>query len=156
MQAREDAAAIQTDAYIDTLLAAHAGTPILLPEPRLLPPPALRQTVELLERALPRIHPSFRFEQQLAARLRRAALAQQAGLPLPVEPGTQPSPAEVVAMPVALESRPEQALPSLPAVLGDRRVLLGGAIASGVSLAGAAMLAWRIRERGRTRRRWIA
>jgi hypothetical protein len=38
-------------------------------------------------------------------------------------------------------------------VLRERRVVIGGAIASGVSLAGAAMWAWRHRPRGATEAR---
>jgi hypothetical protein len=134
--------ALRTDAYIDSLLATHGGMPVLLPEPELLPPPGTRRALELLAAGLPRIHPSFRFEQQLADRLRLAALAQTAGRPLP--------PADVVALPTHVAGYP------LPAVTVDRRLLLGGALASGVSLAGAAMIAWRMRERGRARRGWLA
>lgn len=36
--------------------------------------------------------------------------------------------------------------PQVPAVAFDRRLLMGGAIASGVSIGAAAMLAWRRRQ----------
>ncbi len=140
---RHEDEALQTDAYIDALLAAHAGRPVLLPDAGLLPPPEMRRAIELLEHGLPRIHPSFRFEQQLAARLRVAALAEVASKPA--------SPADMVALPaIQIGGHP------LPPMVLDRRLLLGGAIASGVSLAGAAVIAWRMRERGRTRRGWLA
>jgi len=66
---------------------------------------------------MPRFHPSFLFEERLAEQLR--ALADE----------------RYAATPVA------------PLVLRERRVVIGGAIASGVSLAGAAMWAWRRRPR---------
>jgi hypothetical protein len=153
----QDEEALTTDAYIDSLLAAHGGQPVLLPEPGLLPPPAMRHSAELLANGLPRIHPSFRFEQQLAARLRQAALAQLAGRPLP-QPVGRPLPqlaglplpqADVITFPTHIAGHP------LPALAVDRRLLLGGAIASGVSL-GAAVIAWRWRDRGRARRGWLA
>lgn len=148
MLARDDEA-LQTDAYIDALLAGHAGRPVALPEPALLPPPALRQAIDLLETGLPRIHPSFRFEQQLAARLRVAALSQLAGLPQDARATSQPA-ADLLWLRANIAGR------ALPVVAVDRRLLVGGAIASGVSLAGAAVIAWRMRERNRPRRGWLA
>src|SRR4029078_10781866 len=60
--------ALVTDRYLETLLAAHArgadGAP-----PGTVPPDAIRSTAERLARDLPRLHPSFRFEEALAARL---------------------------------------------------------------------------------------
>jgi len=115
--------AIQSDVYIDALLSGHARLPVALPNPADAPAPNVRHIVRLLERSLPRFHPSFLFEERLAEQLRAAADAQNPGAT------TQPQ--------VAI----------------DRRVLMGGAIASGVSLAGAAaMLAWRRRPRGTAER----
>ncbi len=104
--------AIQSDSYIDALLAAHARQPIPWTAPAFVPAPSLRQVIRLLERRLPRLHPSFLFEERLAGQLRAAAVV------------STPSAAAVV----------------------DRRLLMGGALASGVSIAGAAMLAWRRRR----------
>jgi hypothetical protein len=144
--------ALHTDAYIDALLAGHAGVPVALPAAARLPEPAIRRAIELLEAGLPRIHPSFRFEQQLAARLRLAALAHIAGDQR--RAGTAGDvPGHGPAAPIfVLPGQPGGLL--LPAL--DRRLLVGGAIASGVSLAGAAMIAWRLRERARPRRGWLA
>jgi hypothetical protein len=134
--------ALQTDAYIEALLASHAGRPALLPDPESGPSADLRQTIVLLEAGLPRFHPSFLFEEALAARLRAAALGEQ----LPNADDLLL--AELIELPAARSG--------VNAALVDRRLLLGGAIASGVSLAGAAVVAWRMRERGRPRRRWLA
>jgi hypothetical protein len=120
---------IHADAYIDSLLSR----PI---SPRLLDgtrePPldgTLQRTIEALA-AMPRFHPSFAFEESLAARLREAAGGPLGGL------------AEIIRLPLA---RPAQE--TLAGI--DRRLLVGGAIASGVSLAGLAgvAMAWRQRAR---------
>ncbi len=47
---------------------------------------------------------------------------------------------------LAAELRAAAALAHQPALAVDRRLLMGGALASGVSLAGAAMLVWRRRR----------
>jgi hypothetical protein len=143
MLPRDEDAALQTDAYIEALLATHGGRPVLLPDTGLLPPADLRRAIALLERGLVRVHPSFRFEEQLATRL-LAAARRPAGDVL----GS--APADVIALPAATDFQEA-------GIAIDRRLLLGGAaLASGVSLAGAAMLAWRRWDRGRSRRSWIA
>jgi hypothetical protein len=106
--------AIQSDAYIDALLSGHARLPVALPVANSAPAPSVRHVIRVLERGMPRFHPSFLFEERLADQLRALA-----------EHGSQ----------------------GAPAVLVERRVVIGGAIASGVSLAGAAMWAWRRRPR---------
>jgi hypothetical protein len=90
--------------------------------------------------ALPRFHPSFRFEERLSARLREVAAGR----------GWDPA-----AAPVALHGSADDAGAVAlrwwirrPAWTSERALMLvGGAIASGVSIAGAALLAWR-RTRG--------
>ncbi|MEP7378252.1 MAG: hypothetical protein ABI725_01680 [Chloroflexota bacterium] len=109
--------AIQSDAYIDTLLSGHARLPMALPLGGEAPAANVRHAIRTLERGMPRLHPSFLFEERLAEQLR--ALAEQR-----VENGAGTS-----------------------QILIERRVVIGGAIASGVSLAGAAMWAWRHRSR---------
>jgi hypothetical protein len=149
--------ALHTDAYIDALLAGHAGVPVALPDAPHLPDPAIRRAIALLEAGLPRIHPSFRFEQQLAARLRLAALAHIAGdqrrAHIAGDQRLSGTAGDGPAAPIFVLPGQAGGLP-LPAL--DRRLLVGGAIASGVSLAGAAMIAWRLRERARPRRGWLA
>ncbi|MGO9180627.1 MAG: hypothetical protein ACLQBX_00865 [Candidatus Limnocylindrales bacterium] len=111
--------------------------------------PELARAAEVLSRSLVRFHPSFRFEEGLAARLRRAARPPQ--VPDEVrESGTVLVPMPRVgafSMPVALEL---VAPASFGRAVGrvPRPVLVGGAIASGVSIAGAAVVAWRRLRRG--------
>ena len=120
----DEKAAIVTDAYIDLLLDRRA--PIeATPAHNQLMPHQLREVIELLHAGLPRFHPSFVFEEQLAARLRAGE---------PALPDAAAQPGELI--PLHIDS---------PANLTrrvDPRVLLGGAaIASGVSVA--AVYAWR-------------
>jgi hypothetical protein len=138
MLGRDEEAGIQADAYIDSLLA-RARLRFTEPDPLIEPADEIRHAIDLLHAGLPRFHPSFVFEETLGARLRGAAIVGTARgevvqLPLPVVMPTQ-------------------------ATLIDRRLLVGGAIASGVSLAGAAMLvraAQHRRGRGRGRREWLS
>jgi hypothetical protein len=109
--------AIHSDAYIDALLSGHARLPIALPVADAAPPPNVRRVIRTLERGMPRFHPSFLFEERLAEQLRALADERYAGTPV------------------------------APLILKERRVVIGGAIASGVSLAGAAVWAWRHRPR---------
>jgi hypothetical protein len=109
--------AIQSDAYIDALLDGHARLPVALPVSDDAPDPDVRHVIQVLERGMPRQHPSFLFEERLAEQLRAAAEQRVADTGAPVT------------------------------VVIERRVVIGGAIASGVSLAGAAMWAWRHRPR---------
>jgi hypothetical protein len=113
--------AIQSDAYIDALLSGHARLPVALPVADAAPAPNVRRVIRTLERGMPRFHPSFLFEERLAEQLRALADERYAE--------TQVA----------------------PLVLRERRVVIGGAIASGVSLAGAAMWAWRRRPRATER-----
>ena len=109
--------AIQSDAYIDALLDGHARMPMRLPVAEAAPSPSVRRVIRTLEHGMPRFHPSFLFEERLAEQLRALADERYSGTPV------------------------------APLVLRERRVVIGGAIASGVSLAGAAMWAWRHRPR---------
>ena len=134
--------AVQVDTYLESILAGPTTAgPIPVADGAL---PELdageRAAADLLRVHLVRFHPSFRFEEGLAGRLRAAALGHGVG------------PGDVVAFPPGARTTPDAA-PATGA--GDdevarradhdrRRALLGGAIASGVSLAGAALFAWRI------------
>ena len=107
---------IHADAYIESLLRR----PMIPASTADLPTnDGLRRAIEALA-GLPRFHPSFAFEESLAVRLRQAAAGPDAAL------------AEVIPFP----ARPVATFAGI-----DRRLLLGGAIASGVSLVGAAGLA---------------
>jgi hypothetical protein len=117
----DEEAAVATDAYIDLLLARH---PIHHATPaHARPIPAhVSGLIDLLHSGLPRFHPSFSFEEQLADRLRTAA--------------TLRPPAELIRL--RLPRRTTSKAPNV-----DRRMLLSGAAiaASGVSVA--AVYAWR-------------
>ena len=83
-------------------------------------------TAGRLAAALPRFHPSFRFEEALAARLAAVAGRIEAGelVHLPIRP--------IVPHPVVLRA------------VVPRPVVLGGVLTSAaLSLAGAAFVAWR-------------
>ncbi len=138
--------ALVTDRYLETLLAAHASGADLAPAPLELDP-GVRAVAEHLARGLPRLHPSFRFEEALSARLTAAALARR----LPQAAG-----AEGVVVPFGGSGGPLDD-PALAAYLDGgpldddaalvRPLLIGGALTSAaISLAGAAYVAWRMRR----------
>ncbi|HEY4633815.1 MAG TPA: hypothetical protein VIH00_07865 [Candidatus Limnocylindrales bacterium] len=129
------------DRYLESLLARHPadveGVPI-----------ELRATAQRLAAGLPRHHPSFRFEERLALRLAEVA----AQMRLPAAAG-----AEGIVVPIA-GRRPDSAAGTGPA--GDDAetrdgrpaavrpavppVVIGGVLTSAaISLAGAAIVAWR-------------
>jgi hypothetical protein len=134
-----DDEALQSDVYLERLLDAHRRAPHAIPGDSDSLDPELRRTAHLLDRSLVRFHPSFRFEESLAMRLRAAAettLGEErtlaATIPFPLTPRTGDAAAD--------EARD-----------AVQRLLVGGAIASGVSLAGAAAwVAWRRRSRPET------
>jgi hypothetical protein len=116
MRPETDDAAVQADAYIDALLSGHGRLPVAVASL-----PAESAAIQLLEMGLPRFHPSFIFEEWLSGELQRAAESRPPGEIVPI-----------VIRPADTDTRAP-----------DRRLLVGGAIASGVSIAGAAVLAWR-------------
>ena len=131
-----DQAAIQADAYIDALLAGHGRVPVAVAddagsEKPLDRQPGVRDAIRMLENGLPRFHPSFVFEEWLSGQLRRAA---ETGVESGAA-GAERRPAEIVSIVI----RPGETGTRAP----DRRLLVGGAIASGVSIASAAVIAWR-------------
>ena len=141
--------ALITDRYIDSILAAHGRGADAGPIPaNRQPDEAIRMVAARLARDLPRLHPSFRFEEALAAKLNEAAIRMRRQLAdgiaiAPLAPG---GPIEIGANAAAVAvtgSRP----------WGDARIemgrplLIGGAITSAaLSLAGAAYVAWRFRH----------
>jgi hypothetical protein len=107
------------DRYLDSLLA-HRPVDVADVQPE------LRSAARALIAGLPRHHPSFRFEESLAARLAGAQADGTAGELIPFPP--------VVVEPNVADGRQ---LVFRPAVIGG--VLTSAAI----SLAGAAYVAWR-------------
>ena len=111
--------AFVVDRYLESLLSRG-------PRDETDVPGDLQATAERLARSLPRYHPSFRFEEDLAARL-QAAAAGRLGSILSF-PATSPTPATG-------EPRDE------PLV---RPIVMRGVITSAaLSIAGAAYVAWR-------------
>jgi hypothetical protein len=140
--------ALVTDHYLESILAAHARGadigPILID---LRPDRDIRLVAERLARDLPRFHPSFRFEETLAARLQGAAVRMR----LPLAAGGESGP---TGLPIG---DPYLALGAIDddrvLLLGDPRLaigrpfLVGGALTSAaLSIAGAVYVAWRMRH----------
>jgi hypothetical protein len=111
------------DRYLESLLARRPADATDLP-------PELRTAAAALAAALPRYHPSFRFEEALAVRL--------AGT---VSPGLSASDAasELIPFPRVLVTTAPDGRP-----IAIRPVVIGGVLTSAaISLAGAAYVAWR-------------
>ena len=148
--------ALQVDIYLESLLVAHGRSSLAVHDVTPLDgtpfdtlDPSERRAARLLADHLQRFHPSVRFEEALAARLR--AVAERSG---PDRADTRRSAAIVVPVPLAGDLGPlERARAEereRSSAQDRRRVLIGGAIASGVSLAGAAIVAWRAAATPRT------
>jgi len=158
---RQEVEALLTDAYLDSLLAARDRRAFDVPaDPGL--DPALRTAARRLEAELGRVHPSFRFEERLAAQLRRRALELSAGRPFGAAPREAagalvvqiPAPPRPVAATVRRAPRSSplavaRRIGRQPAAMlrfdgpVPRPVLIGGALTSAaLSLAGA-YIAWR-------------
>jgi hypothetical protein len=140
--------ALVTDRYLEALLAAHARGADTGPSAG-DPSDPIRRAADRLARDLPRLHPSFLFEEALAARLADVA----ARMRLPIAAG-----AEGMIVPItAGEARtPTRTGPSGgqgdqdedddERAWRDRRpLIIGGALTSAaLSIAGAAYVAWRL------------
>ena len=162
LQPREsgDIDALVTDGYLESLLAARDRRATDAPSVAELDP-AVRFAAARLSDGITRVHPSFRFEERLAARLAEAAsrmsLARAAGaeeapatrtiLALDLGP-TASGPFE----PLELEdpARPEE-LAGIP----RRPLIIGGTLASAISIAGAAIVAWRLNRGGHGGPDWL-
>lgn len=101
------------------------------PRPTAVVDADLVEAARILRGALVRVHPSFRFEDRLARRLG----VSPAGAHLSLLP--PPAPPKARSRPRLLELGAQV----------PRGALIGGAVASGFSLAGAALLARRWRTR---------
>ena len=132
--------ALVTDRYLEALLAAHARGADRAPSAG-GPADTIRATADRLARDLPRLHPSFRFEEVLAARLadvaarmRLPVAAGAEGLVVPL-PGGDPRP-----------GFPDEGVEDDRAWRDRRPLIIGGALTSAaLSIAGAAYVAWRLR-----------
>jgi hypothetical protein len=138
--------ALELDVHLDRLLAAAERRADAVPADTTLDP-ALLGAAARLRTDLVRFHPSFRFEERVAARL--ADLADRMRLPAAV--GAE---GDAVPGPLALRT---PGFPELDAIAAGeydpsapegqpvpRTVIIGGAMASAaLSLAGVAYVAWR-------------
>jgi hypothetical protein len=116
--------ALVVDRYLDSLLGRAPYDPTEVPD-------ELRATADRLVAGLPRYHPSFRFVEDLAARLAAAASGEEATAAVIDFPGTMPNAS-------TLDARSGQVRPAV----------IGGVLTSAaISLAGAA--AWMAWRRGR-------
>jgi hypothetical protein len=142
--------ALVTDRYLESLLARGAAGPSGLPADRLQP--GVRLAAARLRTDLPRVHPSFRFEERLALRLADVA----AGMRIPAAAGGEGTVIPFAFGPTRRGGDAGDPLDPLDpaAVLYDgplderpdrvRPLLIGGALTSAaLSLAGAAYVAWR-------------
>jgi hypothetical protein len=135
--------ALVTDRYLDALLAAHARGTDRGPAPA-DPDDDVARAADRLARDLPRLHPSFRFEEALAARL--ADVAARMGMPIAAG-------AEGLLVPMrgragagsTLEDEDLAADSAEGRLALGRPLLIGGALTSAaISIAGAAYVAWRL------------
>lgn len=141
----EDDTAFQLDLYLDRVLSGAVASVAMDDVPAA--EPALAAAVGALERGAARFHPSFRFEERLAQRLRHVASGTTSVDVTSAVPRTTGVPGEVDV--------PGVLVPFGPVTAADRPrtyrrvggVIVGGAIASGVSLASlagaAALMVWR-------------
>ena len=143
----QDVDALILDRYLDTILAAHARGADDAPIPAGDEPAwDLRFAVARLTRDLPRFHPSFRFEEALAAKLAQAASRMHLPLAAGAE-GSNPIIAPPTATSLYALDPDEELLPDEPRAPIGRELLIGGALTSAaLSIAGAAYVAWRIRH----------
>ncbi|MEO8571642.1 MAG: hypothetical protein ABI553_08050 [Chloroflexota bacterium] len=132
--------ALVTDRYLEALLAAHARGADRGPS-SVEPAEPIQRAAERLARDLPRLHPSFRFEEALAGRL--ADVAVRMRLPHAAGAGDLAVPLPIGDAYLGLDDDDA----------GDPRIrrarhpiIIGGALTSAaLSIAGAAYIAWRRR-----------
>ena len=148
--------ALLTDRYLDALLAAHERRATDAPADAELDP-GIRLAAARLAADLDRVHPSFRFEERLAARLAELAARMRLGLaaggegstPLSVRPGGfRDDPDLEAILASAFGSVDPGAEAGWAAEIDPGRftrpLIIGGALTSAaLSIAGAAIVAWR-------------
>ena len=141
--------AMTTDRYLDALLTAHASGAATTPASSAVDP-AARAAADRLSRDLPRLHPSFRFEEGLWLRLADVARGLQLGAAAgsdgrPVAVSGRGSAASMGLDTVALAALVDGPDPATDAPSAVRPLLVGGALTSAaLSIAGAAYVAWRL------------
>ncbi|MEI7744422.1 MAG: hypothetical protein WCK58_11840 [Chloroflexota bacterium] len=161
---RDQVDALVADRYLDDLLAAGDRHANAVPADAGLDP-ELRETARALRGALVRVHPSFRFEERLAARLGDLAAmshawtaeAPRGGLLLPfrapvraADPAADPLLRAVLTGALDPSDADAVARAERAGTSSDRRPLIvGGAITSAaISIVGVAWVAWRASHSG--------
>jgi hypothetical protein len=140
--------ALLADRYLDSVLARD-GIDFGPADSEL--DPGLRGALDRLRRDLVRVHPSFRFEERLAARLAEAAMALRMPAAAGAEGGVVPFRSSSHELPPFAFDPLADADPENDRRELARPLLIGGALASaGLSLAGAALVAWRLARPGRS------
>lgn len=157
--------ALVADHYLEGLLAAGDRRATDTPAGASLDP-GLRDAARLLRQTLVRVHPSFRFEERLAARLADLAAAQArpalaaagGGTVIPFPTGVRPVPGDPASRAGAddplldavlrgdLDPADEAAVARAAAAPVDRRPLIvGGTVitSAAISIVGVALVAWR-------------
>ena len=133
-----DTDALQTDRYLDSLLSADSDAVDAPADAGL--DPVVRDVARRLRRHLVPVHPSFRFEERLAARLAEAARSMR----LPQAAGAEGTSLAARNGPGAEELAILDELLGQPGPNRTRPLLIGGALTSAaLSIAGAAFVAWR-------------
>ena len=151
--------ALLTDLYLDAILAGRpfrgevdgdpGGLPATAASGRLVP--AVRAASDRLRHDLVRVHPSFRFEERLATRLAEVAVQLRIPTAVGAEDHVVPFRAPGFGPPGEPSLGSDPGLDELLADPSDadrrdmaRPLLIGGALTSAaLSLAGAALVAWR-------------
>lgn len=146
--------ALLTDLYLDAILAgaAFGGRDPFDGDAGPGLDPVARAAANRLRHDLVRVHPSFRFEERLATRLAEAATAMRLPTAVGAEGRVVPFRAAAVVDPLAGDPAARDATggPNDPRELA-RPLLIGGALTSAaISIAGAALVAWRLGRPGRT------
>jgi len=134
----------RTERYLDGLVAADERRAAEAPVDADMDP-AIRVAVRRLRAGLVRVHPSFRFEEALAARLAASADRIQAGLPCE-DPKAVVLPGALAAFRGADRASAIAPVPSLPepAARPRRPLIVGGVgVASAAISLGAVYVAWR-------------
>jgi hypothetical protein len=148
---RVDVEALIVDRYLDALLAGAGEPGAASRDHNNTVDPIIREAADVLRRSLVRVHPSFHFEERLAARLSATASghadASRPGAVVPFHPLRRGSlddgnpGASPIADALAAAPREMTGARRSPAV---RPLLIGGAITSAaLSLAGVAWVARR-------------
>ncbi len=145
--------ALVTDRYLEALLSAGDRGATDAPSTAELDP-RVRATALRLAVDLTRVHPSFRFEERLAGRLAdvaaRMSLAREAGAP--ADAGPTPGLDDLASRRLGRVDPLDLLDPARPDVAAaqDRRpLIIGGTLASAaISIAGAAIVAWRLSRPG--------